>query len=166
MLKEELGQLCNLEKDRPRSTRSFSTLLLSEPTSEFSPAHDCELMKACMECDVARHKSLKARKVRQYIRRAFNLFDLLLLLLQRGAVQVQQCGGDANRKVAGVHLVRVSALQDVMKDADQMFQKSFIRPRKLVRYPGSKNGEGPLQKKGEQTEERTTDWRAFFFFPL
>lgn len=115
-----------------------------------------------MVCDVARHKSHKALKGRQYIHRAFNLFDLLLLLLQRGAVQVQQCGGDANRKVAGVHLVLVSALQDVMKDADQMFQKGFIRPRKLVRYPGSKNGEGPLQKK--ENRQKTIDWRVFFFF--
>lgn len=129
--------------------------------SQFSPAHHCELMKACMVCDVARHKSLKALKVRQYSHRAFNLFDLLLLLLQRGAVQVQQCGGDANRKVVGVHLVLVSALQDVMKDADQMFQKGFIRPRKLVRYPGSKNGEGLLQKK--ENRQKTKDWRLFLF---
>lgn len=114
-----------------------------------------------MVCDVANHKSFKALKARKYIHRAFYLFNLFLLLIQQGAIQVQQRGGDTNCKVVGVHLVRVSTLQDVMKDADKVLQEGFIRPRKLVRYPGSKMEKG-LFKKGEQTE----DYRLARFFPF
>lgn len=74
---------------------------------------------------------------------------------------MQQCGGDTNRKVVGVHLVGICTLQDVMKDADKMFQEGFVRPWKLIRHPGSK-----MEKcrfiKGEQTE----DYRMACFFPL
>lgn len=64
---------------------------------------------------------------------------------------MQQCGGDANRKVAGVHLVRFSTLQNVMEDTDKVFQEGFVRPRKLICHPGSKMEKGHF-KKGEQTK--------------
>lgn len=48
----------------------------------------------------------------------FYLFNLVLLLIQRSAIQLQQSGGDTHCQVVGVHLVGVSTLQDVMEDAD------------------------------------------------
>lgn len=88
---------------------------------------------------IATHKSFKAlkgRKVKLY------LFNLFLLLIQRGAIEVQQRGGDTDRKVVGIHLVCVSTLQDVVKHTDKMLQEDFVRPRKLVCYPGSKMEKG------------------------
>lgn len=115
-----------------------------------------------LQGDIANHNSLKALRVRQHIHGALNLFNLFLLLIQRGAIQVQQGGGDTDRKVVGVHLVRVSTLQDVMKDANKMFQEGFIRPRKLVCYPGSKMEKGCF-KKGEQTEDNRLACFLFLF---
>lgn len=96
------------------------------------------------------------RKVKLY------LFDLFLLLIQRGAVQVQQCGGDTDRKVVGIHLVRVSTLQDVVQDTDKMLQEDFVWPRKLVCYPGSEMEKGRILKEGLRV---ILDWRAFSSTP-
>ena len=48
------------------------------------------------------------------------LFKHALLLLEGGGVQLQECGRNAHRQVAGVHLVGVGALQDVMENAEQL----------------------------------------------
>lgn len=112
-------------------------------------------MKTFVVSDVANHNSFKALKVRRYIYRAFYLFNLCLLFIQRGAFQVQQRWGDTNCKVVGVHLVCVSTLQDVMKDANKVFQEGFIRPWKLVRYPGSKMEKGRFEKGGTDRRPQT-----------
>lgn len=83
-------------------------------------------------------KALKERKVKLY------LFNLFLLFIQRGAIEVQQRGGDTDRKVVGIHLVRVSTLQDVVKHTGEMLQEDFVGPRKLVCYPGSKMEKGRI----------------------
>lgn len=100
---------------------------------------------------IAAHKSFKALKERKVTR---YLFDLSLLLIQRGAIEVQQRGGDADRKVVGIHLVCVSALQDVVKHTGEMLQEDFVGPRKLVCDPGSKNGEGPCLKRRTKSNPR------------
>lgn len=57
--------------------------------------------------------------MRKYIHnKTFYLFNLVLLLIQWSAIQLQQSGGDTHCQVVGVHLVGVSTLQDVMEDAD------------------------------------------------
>lgn len=88
---------------------------------------------------MATHKSFKALKGRKVTLYLFNLF---LLLIQRGTIEVQQRGGDTDRKVVGIHLVRVSTLQDVVKHTGEMLQEDFVGPRKLVCYPGSKIEKG------------------------
>lgn len=78
-------------------------------------------------------QSFKAAKVRKYTHsKTFYLLHLFLLLIQRGAVQLQQRGGDAHRQVVGVHFVDVSVLQDVKEDADHMLQEEFVVARQSL----------------------------------
>lgn len=109
-------------------------------------------------------QSFKAPKVREITHnKTLYLFKLLLLLIQWGAVQLQQRGGDAHRQVVGVHLVGVSALDDVMEDAHEMLQEEFVRHRELVYHP-----EGGRKKRKENRKKRLA-WCTFFiqhFFPL
>lgn len=98
----------------------------------------CKLTKPFVVCKIATHKLKKKKKALKVRKLHLYLFNLFLLLIQRGTIQVQQCGGNTDGKVVGIHLVCVSTLQDVMKDTHKMLQEDSIRPRKLVCYPGSK----------------------------
>lgn len=83
MLKEELSQLCNLEKHGA----VFKALdFRANIWVQHSPLLRCKLMKANVVCDIANHKSFKALKVKKYIHRALYLFNLFPLLIQRGAI--------------------------------------------------------------------------------
>lgn len=86
------------------------------------------------------------------------LFKLLLLLIQRGAVQLQQRGGDTHRQVVGVHFVGVSTLDDVMEDAHEMLQEEFVCHRELVYHP-----EGGRKKRKENRKKRLA-WRFISIF--
>jgi len=78
-------------------------------------------------------KKPKPRKDTQ--NKSLYLLHLFLLLVQRGAVQLQQRGGDTHCQVVGVHLIGVSVLEDVMEDADEMLQEEFVGSREVVHHP-------------------------------
>lgn len=82
MLKEELSQLCHLEK---HGTIFKTSDFRANIWVQHSPTLHCKLTKAFVVCDMTDHKSFKALKVRKYIQRAFYLFNLFPLL-QRGAI--------------------------------------------------------------------------------
>lgn len=52
---------------------------------QHSPVLRCKPMKVFVVCEITSHKSFKALKVRKYTHKARYLFNLFLLLIQRGA---------------------------------------------------------------------------------
>lgn len=82
------------------------------------------------EVFIANHKASKQTKQQRHSHnKTFDLFNFVLLLIQRRTIQLQQSGADAHRQVVRIHLVGIGALEDVMEDADQMLQEDFIGPR-------------------------------------
>lgn len=96
------------------------TVFVCQLHKQVTKALQVELGETFLRFSAPRNRKASKSQNREetFITNISHLLHLLLLLVQRCAFQLQQCGGNTHRQVVGIHLVALSVLQDVMEDAD------------------------------------------------